>query len=113
VCRALKVLCAAPDRERLSALKYAAVSKEYELTGGATDADELMRQIDDLQPDAVVVASELVGAIEAVRAAYPSLRIVAVGAEAEAADEWVGSQEEVRAAVLGLPRPGGPVGPAG
>jgi hypothetical protein len=36
-----------------------------------------------------------------------------VGAVAAAADEWVGSQEEVRAAVLGLPRPGGPVGPAG
>jgi hypothetical protein len=109
VCRALKVLCAAPDRERLTALKYAAVSKEYELTGGATDAEALQRQIDELEPDVVVVAAELAGAIEAVRAAYPSLRIVAVGAEAEAADDWVEDLQEVRSAVLGLPRPGGPV----
>jgi hypothetical protein len=110
VCRALKVLCAAPDRERLTALKYAAVSKEYELTGGATDAEALLRQIEELEPDAVVVAHELAGAIEAVRASYPSLRIVVVGAEAEAADESVADLQGVRSAVLGLPRPGGPVG---
>ncbi len=109
MCRALKVLCAAPGHERLTELKYAAVSKEYELTGGATDAEELLRQIDELEPDAVVVTAELAGAIEAVRAAHPSLRIVAVGAEAEAADDWVEDVQEVRSAVLGLRRPGGPV----
>jgi hypothetical protein len=109
VCRALKVLCAAADREALTALKRAAVSKEYELTGGATDEGQLLAQVEELEPDAVVIGSELAGAIERVRALYPSLRLVAVGAESEAADAWVADPGEVRSAVLGLSRPGGPV----
>jgi DNA-binding NarL/FixJ family response regulator len=110
VCRALKVLCAAADRERLSGLKRATVSVEYELAGGATDGRELLAQVEALEPDAVVVDAGLgIGAVEALRASYPSLRIVLVGAEAEAADDWVERDEDVRAAVLGIPRPGGPV----
>ena len=110
MCRALKVLCAAPDREALQALKMAAVSKEYELTGGATDAEELLRQTEDLEPDAVVVHAALAGALEQLRAQYPSLRTVLVGAESDAADVSVADPDAVRAAVLGLPGPGGPVG---
>ena len=110
MCRALKVLCAAPGREALTSLKYAAVSKEYELTGGATTLEGLLEQIDELEPDAVVIDAALAGGIEAVRAAHPSLRIVALGTSSEAADESVSSADDVRGAVLGLPRPGGPVG---
>ncbi|MEX2459152.1 MAG: hypothetical protein WD770_09215 [Actinomycetota bacterium] len=110
MCRALQVLCAAADRDRLGELKRAAVSVEYELTGGATDPESLLAQVEELEPDAVVVDGSLgMEAIEALRAAYPSLRIVVVGVEAEAADDWVRGDEDVRAAVLGIPRPGGPV----
>ncbi len=109
MCRALQVLCAAPDREALLALKRAAVSKEYELTGGATDEADLLKQVEELSPDAVVVDARLAGALERIRALYPSLKLVAVGAEADAADVWVADAGEARAAVLGLPRPGGPV----
>jgi DNA-binding NarL/FixJ family response regulator len=110
MCRALQVLCAAPGRERLGELKRATVSAEYELTGGVTDAESLLAQVEELEPDAVVADAGLgTEAIEALRAAYPSLRIVVVGAEAEAADESVARDEDVRSAVLGIPRPGGPV----
>jgi hypothetical protein len=37
------------------------------------------------------------------------VRVVIVGAPVEGADETAASFEEVRAAVLGLPKPGGPV----
>ena len=37
MCRAETVLCVAPDREQLVALKHAVVAAEWELTAGATD----------------------------------------------------------------------------
>ncbi|MCA1727371.1 MAG: hypothetical protein LC722_06910 [Actinobacteria bacterium] len=109
MCRALQVLCAAADREALVALKRAVVSKEYELTGGALDEDDLLRQTEELEPDAVVVDASLAGSLERLRALYPSLRLVAVGFETDAADAWVADPSEAREAVLGIQRPGGPV----
>ncbi len=109
MCRALHVLCGAADRESLAALKRHVVSKEYELTGGATTAEELLGQVVELEPDAVVLDAALVSAAERLRAEHPSIRLIMVGVESEAADDWVERAEDARAAVLGLPRPGGPV----
>ena len=55
MCRAMKILCAAPDAESLRALKAAAVSATWELVGGAATSEELVRQLDDHAPDVVVV----------------------------------------------------------
>ena len=109
MCRALQVLCGASNADALMALKRAVVSKEYELTGGATDPTELLREIEERRPDAVVLDVSMAAAAEAVRAEHPSLRLVVVGAESEAADAWVRDPADARAAVLNLPRPGGPV----
>ena len=45
---------------------------------------------------------------KAARAARERARVVSIG-PTDGADEVVGSLEEIRAAVRGLPRPGGPV----
>ena len=109
MCRALRVLCAARSPERLAELKGASVSPNWELVGGSTSVGELAGQVTELSPD-VVVLDEAIGngAVAAVRAARDGARIVSVG-PADGADEVVGSLEEIRAAVLGLSRPGGPV----
>jgi hypothetical protein len=46
--------------------------------------------------------------VDACRVGKPGVRVVSVGSLA-GADEEAASLEEVRAAILGLPRPGGPV----
>jgi hypothetical protein len=109
MCRALTVLCAAGDRERLGELKRASVAVEWELAGGATSLEELAAQVADLRPDVVVVDAAL-GPEAATRAhqAKPGVRVVSVGPLPEA-DEEAASLDEVRGAILGLPRPGGPV----
>ena len=109
MCRALKVLCAAADRSRLAELKRAAVGTHWELVGGASSVPELEQQIAEFEPDVVVVDVGLgEQAVDSVRGAGRPARLVAVGrltgADAEAAEV-----EEVRAAILGLPHPGGPV----
>ena len=113
MCRALRVLCAALGAERLSTLKRAAVSAYWELAGGAATLDQLAEQIALWEPD-VIVADIEIGpeAVSLVREVRPSARLVLAGATGpvEGADECVNSLEDVRAAILGLPRPGGPVG---
>src|SRR2546425_12956607 len=109
MCRALKVLCAGPGRERLGELKRASVGASWELVGGATSLEELHQHIGEFEPDVVVVDAALgPEAVDVVRTARPRARLVALGslpgADAEAAE--LGG---VRAAILGLPRPGGPV----
>ena len=109
MCRVLKVLCAAPDRERLSELKRAASGSRWELVGGACSVKELERQMAEFEPDVVVVDAGLGDhAVDSVRGAGRPARLVAVGrlARADAEASEIG---EVRAAILGLPRPGGPV----
>jgi hypothetical protein len=109
MCRALTILCAAPDRTRLGELKRAAVAQEWELTGGATSVEDLGSQVTDLGPDVVVIDAALgTQAVDACRVGKPGVRVVSVGPLA-GADEEAASLEEVRAAILGLPRPGGPV----
>ncbi|HYT80894.1 MAG TPA: hypothetical protein VEQ37_16885 [Actinomycetota bacterium] len=109
MCRALTVLCAATDRARLGELKRASVAVEWELAGGATSLEELATQVADLRPDVVVIDGALGSqAVANAKEAKPGVRVVSVGPVPEA-DEQAASLEEVRAAILGLPRPGGPV----
>lgn len=109
MCRALTVLCAAMDRARLGELKRASVAVEWELAGGATSLEELAVQVADLRPDVVVVDGTLgPEAVATAREAKPGVRVVSIGPLTDA-DEEAASLDEVRAAILGLPRPGGPV----
>jgi DNA-binding NarL/FixJ family response regulator len=109
VCRALTILCAAPDEESLRALKVAVVSATWELVGGASTAEELVRQIDHHAPDVVVVDAALPGVdVTAMRRVAPRVRVIALGTLA-GADGVASTPEHVRDAILGLPPVGGPV----
>lgn len=109
MCRALKVLCAAPGRDALLALKGAAISVAWELVGGATSASELVKQLDEHAPDVVVVDAALAGVdVGAIRRVVPRARVISLG-PLEGADGVADSPEGIRDAVLGLPPVGGPV----
>jgi hypothetical protein len=115
MCRALAVLCAAPDPERLAELKRAVVAAQWELVGGATDVDELERQIRELAPHVVVIAGLAAEALRVARAASATIRIVVVTAGSledleDDARVVTASRDAVRDAIVGLPAPGGPVG---
>ncbi len=108
MCRALKVLCVAEDPQALAALKRAAVSAEWELAPGAVTEEDALAQLEAERPHIVVVFGAFEGFVREAGERFPGLRIVTdrdlPGASAVAA-----SLEEVRGAVKGLPRPGGPV----
>ena len=109
MCRALKILCAAPGADSLRELKGAAVSASWELVGGATTADQLVRQLDEHAPDVVVVDARLPGVgIDAIRGAAPRARVIALGSLA-GADGAADTPQGIRDAILGLPPVGGPV----
>jgi AmiR/NasT family two-component response regulator len=104
MCRALRVLCAAPDRERLLALKRATVSAQWELVGGACSLDELVSQVDGVAPDVVVIDAGIgPHAASRVREHRATARIVSVGGPMRGADA------HVREAIMGVPPVGGPV----
>lgn len=107
MCRALKVLCVAPDAVSLAELKRASVSADWELARGAIGEEEALAQLEEEQPHVVVAFGELGDLVERVRAKLPFLRIV-TDREVPGASV-VASLEEVRTAVKALPRPGGPV----
>jgi chemotaxis response regulator CheB len=109
VCRALKVLCAAPDRERLLELKRAAASVHWELVRGAVDVDELVNQVDQVRPDVIVIDVALgADAVIRVRERMPNARIVSVGGSLDGQNA-AAERETVKDAILGLPPPAGPV----
>ena len=108
MCRALKVLCAAATRERLGEIKRAAVGATWELVGGAASVAALVDQVDELRPDVVVIDESLgASAASAVRVRGHRCRVIGVGAFAEV--DAPAALEELRAVILGLPAPGGPV----
>ena len=109
MCRALTVLCAAPGRRALDQLKRAAVSASWELVGGASSTDELLRQLVELGADVVVVDASLVGVdVAEIRRARPGVRVLSVGGLV-GVDGEVTDLKAVRDAILGVPPVGGPV----
>jgi hypothetical protein len=109
MCRALKVLCAAPDAERLAELKRATVSVNWELVGGAISVEDLARQARVHHPDVVVVDAALGrSALAAVVAVRPEARIVTLG-QVAGAQAVASSLEDIRDAILDAPRSSGPV----
>ncbi len=108
MCRALKVLCVAPDAEALAVLKRASVTAEWELVPGATSAEDALAQLAEGRAHLMVVSGPFTELARRARAAYPALRIVA-DFEAPEVNVTVGSLEEIRGAIKAAPRPGGPV----
>jgi hypothetical protein len=108
MCRALKVLCVAPDREELDALKRAAVSADWELTSGATTEAEALEQLEGEHPHVVVVAGGFDAFVRDARSRYPFLRIVADHPLSEASFVF-DDLDRLREAIKGLPPPAGPV----
>jgi DNA-binding NarL/FixJ family response regulator len=109
MCRALRVLCAAPDPDRLTELKRAAVSAVWELTGGARSLDELEEQLADLDPDVVVLDDRMPpDAVRRIREVRSRVRVIGVG-NVSGADASAISPDGIREAILALPPVGGPI----
>ncbi|HZP91124.1 MAG TPA: hypothetical protein VFC04_09045 [Actinomycetota bacterium] len=108
MCRALKVLCVAEDAESLAALKRATVSADWELAPGACSEAGALEQLESERPHVVVVFGAFGRLVATMRERVPYLRIV-TDRDLPGANAVAASPEEVRAAVKGLPRPGGPV----
>ena len=102
-------MCAAPDPPALQALKRASVGAEWELSAGATSAEEALRQLEDHHAFALVVTEPVPGLVRRARERFPDLRIVGFQeALSEGADRVVDSPEGIRAALLSLWREDGP-----
>ena len=108
MCRAVKVLCVSTDRGSLLELKRASVAAEWELAPGATEASDALAQLDDERPHFLVAFGPFERLVATARERYPAIRIV-TDRDAPGADVVATSLEEVRGALLGEPRPGGPV----
>jgi hypothetical protein len=111
MCRALKVLCAAPSLERLTELKRAVVSATWELVGGASSAspEGIASQVAEWQPDVVVLDASLgPEVIAAVRGARPIACVIAVGS-LDGVDIRTEGLDGLRQAVAAWRKPGGPV----
>ncbi len=104
----MKVVCVAVDPEALDRLKRAAVGAVWELTPGATDRGEALSQVEEEKAHVLVIGGEfddLAGEAKTLRA---TLRVVA-DRPAPGVDAVFDSLDEVRDAISGLPKPGGPV----
>jgi hypothetical protein len=108
VCRALKVLCVASDRPALAALKRAAISAEWELAPGGTTEDDALAQLEAERPHVLVVFGDFEGLVSRARERWPYLRIIC-DRDLPGSTVVVATPEEIRDAVKGLPRAGGPV----
>lgn len=108
MCRALKVLCVASDRESLMQLKNAAVSAEWELAPGATNEADAIGQIDTERPHILVAFGPYERLVALVSERFPGMRVIA-DRDTTGAAEVATSLAEVRGLLKGSPRPGGPV----
>jgi hypothetical protein len=108
VCRALKVLCVASDRESLMRLKKAAVSAEWELAPGATNEADAIGQIDAERPHILVAFGPYERLVALVGERFPGMRVIA-DRDTPGATEVATSLGEIRGLLKGSPRPGGPV----
>lgn len=109
MCRALKVLCVAADREALTALKQATVAADWELCAGATDLRGALDQLDAERPAFLVAFGAFEELVALVADRFPGMRIV-VDRDTPGATAVATSLEDVRGLLTGQPRPGGPVG---
>ena len=105
MCRALKVLCVAPDRETLAALKRATVSADWELAPGATDEASALAQLHEERPHILVVTGDAGDLVRRALDAIPNLRVIADRGYPGVA-VVVATLDEVRDAVLGRSRNG-------
>jgi len=94
VCRALKVSCAAADRE---------------LCFGATDLREALDHLDADRPHHLVAFGAFEELVALVVDRFPGMRIV-VDRDSPGATAVATSLEDVRGLLRGQPRPGGQVG---
>lgn len=108
VCRAVKVLCVAPDEPALLTLRTATVAAEWELTAGATTETDALGVVHAERPHALVAFGGFERLVSLVRERFPAMRIVTDRA-APGASAVVASPDEVREALRALARPGGPV----
>jgi hypothetical protein len=108
MCRAVKVLCVAPDEASLAELKRSSVGAEWELTTGATDLRSALDQIDLERPHALVVFGPFDELVALVAERFPGIRIV-TDRDTPGASAVAGSRNDVRDLLTRLPRPGGPV----
>jgi hypothetical protein len=106
VCTALRVVGVAEDPGALDQLKRAAVSAEWELAPGSTDEDDALRQVREENVHVAVVFGSFEGFVRRALGSVPTLRIVS-DRPLPGASVVVASLDEVRSAVLGVPRPGG------
>lgn len=103
------MLCVAPDRESLAALKRAAVAAEWELAPGATNEIDALGQLDAERPHILVAFGPYERLVALCAERFPGMRIV-TDRDVPGATVVATSLEEVRRLVMGVPRPGGPVG---
>jgi len=108
MCRAVKVMCVAPDEASLAVLKRASVGAAWELTSGATDLRAALDQIDVERPHALVVFGPFEQLVALASERFPGLRIV-TDRDAPGASAVARSADDVRDLLTQLPRPGGPV----
>ena len=108
MCRAVTVICVAPDREQLVSLKQAVVAAEWELTAGATDLRSALDQIDVERPHAMVVVGPFEELVAMVAERFPGMRIVADHEMPGATT--VAEMSDAREALRSQRHPGGPVG---
>jgi hypothetical protein len=108
MCRAVRVMCVAPDDAALAVLKRASVGAAWELTAGATDLRSALDEIDVERPDALVVFGPFEQLVALASERFPGLRIVA-DRDTPGASAVARSADDVRDLLLQLPRPGGPV----
>lgn len=108
MCRAVKVLCVAPDPDALRALKIATVSADWELMPGAVDERAALDQIDSERPHMMVVFGPFGSLVALAAQRFPGMRIVA-DHDTPGATVVATSIEEVRGLLKGAQRPGGPV----
>src|SRR2546421_3667645 len=109
MCRSLRVLCAASDAQGVGGLKRASMRAEWEVVGGAVSVPDLAEQLGEWRPDVVVIDAALGdGAFDVCRRLRPTAGLVSLG-RAVGADRVAETMDEVHAAILGFPKPGGPV----
>jgi alkanesulfonate monooxygenase SsuD/methylene tetrahydromethanopterin reductase-like flavin-dependent oxidoreductase (luciferase family) len=108
MCRAVRVLCVAPDDAELAALKRASVGAGWELAPGATDLRSALDQIDVERPHAIVVFGPFDDLVALAAERFPGIRIV-TDRDTPGASAVAGSPDDVRDLLAELPRPGGPV----